>query len=755
MTFINLGLAIAGAAAVTIPIIIHLLFRRRRKPVMWGAMRFLMEAYRKQRRRLTLEQMLLLAARCLVILLLAMALGRPVLERAGVLGAGSARTLYFLVDNSLASTALAGESSALDAHKDAAAKILASLGPSDRAGFIALGAPAQPVVTPASSNLAAVSDLIRDLEPTDGPADFVGAADALRAVLGSDDAEAPEGDQIVVLLSDFRTGSADTAAPLPPSLATIEGIQLFALAPTEETLGNVQIVSVDPLRPVVLTGSSGAGLGDQVSVRLRRTGSAIGESGVSSVRVTAVTPGAGLNDRIASAQAEVRWSPGQSEATASVALNMIDGEASAARQGASAISLIAEIDRDALGADNVFRRPLDIKSKLGVAIIDRRRFGAAPTVDRLSPGDWIRLALAPTDEAPIDILEIEPTAIDAPSLAGVACALAPRPDLITSDGWRRLRLFVDAGGMLVIFPPATTELHLWSDGFAENFGSDWRIAREATEHEQLRTLAKEQPRTPILNLISDELADLVRPVTISRTVAIEEAPAGTQELLLLDDGSPWAVAGAPDLADGETGRGLVVYVTSAPALDWTDLPAKPLMVPLMQELVRQGVGQAQGAWASVAGGRIATPSRTAQLEPVSLDALLDDAPSLVVDASGRTIDAIRKSGLFTARDERGASRGLVAVNADAGAGRTDVQAPGVVQRWLAGLSGGAGEVAWIDRDEDALAGFAATADESRNSPVSLPLLLAALVIALLETVMARYFSHAFQSAPASIGGQPA
>ena len=56
MTFLHLQLAIVGFACIAIPIIIHLLMRRRRKPIMWGAMRFLMEAYRKQRRRLCVRQ---------------------------------------------------------------------------------------------------------------------------------------------------------------------------------------------------------------------------------------------------------------------------------------------------------------------------------------------------------------------------------------------------------------------------------------------------------------------------------------------------------------------------------------------------------------------------------------------------------------------------------------------------------------------------------------------------------------------------
>ena len=68
------ALAAIGAAAIAIPVIIHLMSRFRRRPEPWGAMRFLLEAYKKQRKRLQLERLLLLLVRCLVVLLAGLAL---------------------------------------------------------------------------------------------------------------------------------------------------------------------------------------------------------------------------------------------------------------------------------------------------------------------------------------------------------------------------------------------------------------------------------------------------------------------------------------------------------------------------------------------------------------------------------------------------------------------------------------------------------------------------------------------------------
>jgi len=68
---------LAGLAAVAIPIIIHLLNRQRATIVDWGAMRFLLASLTMRRRRIMLEEIILMALRCLVIALLVLALAQP------------------------------------------------------------------------------------------------------------------------------------------------------------------------------------------------------------------------------------------------------------------------------------------------------------------------------------------------------------------------------------------------------------------------------------------------------------------------------------------------------------------------------------------------------------------------------------------------------------------------------------------------------------------------------------------------------
>jgi len=68
---------LAGLVAVGIPIIIHLLNRQRATIVDWGAMRFLLESLTMRRRRIMIEEIILMALRCLVIALLVLAMAQP------------------------------------------------------------------------------------------------------------------------------------------------------------------------------------------------------------------------------------------------------------------------------------------------------------------------------------------------------------------------------------------------------------------------------------------------------------------------------------------------------------------------------------------------------------------------------------------------------------------------------------------------------------------------------------------------------
>src|SRR5437899_2117660 len=74
--FANPFTMIAGALLISSPIIIHLINRMRFKRIRWAAMEFLLKSQKRSRRKLIIEQMILLFLRILLCLLAGLLLAR-------------------------------------------------------------------------------------------------------------------------------------------------------------------------------------------------------------------------------------------------------------------------------------------------------------------------------------------------------------------------------------------------------------------------------------------------------------------------------------------------------------------------------------------------------------------------------------------------------------------------------------------------------------------------------------------------------
>lgn len=93
MAFVNLSL-LAGGVLVAIPILLHLMMRQRPKQLVFPALRFVQQRRIANERRLQLRHWLLLALRCAVLGLFALALARPTVASAALSGWVAAGLLW-------------------------------------------------------------------------------------------------------------------------------------------------------------------------------------------------------------------------------------------------------------------------------------------------------------------------------------------------------------------------------------------------------------------------------------------------------------------------------------------------------------------------------------------------------------------------------------------------------------------------------------------------------------------------------------
>lgn len=90
-----------GLAAAAIPILLHIFRRRTARRIVWGAWMFLAETLRQKRRRLLLEDLLLMLLRTLALICAALAFARPYLPEFALFGSRQgARDVVVLLDDS-------------------------------------------------------------------------------------------------------------------------------------------------------------------------------------------------------------------------------------------------------------------------------------------------------------------------------------------------------------------------------------------------------------------------------------------------------------------------------------------------------------------------------------------------------------------------------------------------------------------------------------------------------------------------------
>jgi hypothetical protein len=173
-----------GGAAVSVPVVLHFFFKARHKPLPWAAMDFLKEAIEQTSRRLKFQEWILLALRCLVLLLLALALARPAQESGRAAGRGDAVDAVLVFDVSYSMGARDGDKTRLDRAKEAALAVLDTLPPNSTVQIFAADDREQPTLLgPVSrSNIDQARQLVPTVELSGRATDFLpGLRDALAA----------------------------------------------------------------------------------------------------------------------------------------------------------------------------------------------------------------------------------------------------------------------------------------------------------------------------------------------------------------------------------------------------------------------------------------------------------------------------------------------------------------------------------------------------------------------------------------------
>lgn len=612
-------LVLAGLAAVGAPILIHLIHRMRERRVPWAAMRFLSQALDQNRRRLRVEDLILLALRCLLVVLLILAFARPLLNPGG-LDAGfdsAARVAVLILDQSASMGQSDGTRTRLDFAKAAAGKYLDSLGPGSRAAVLSATARSARLQAAPGTDLAAVRRAVETAMPSAGANDWSAALrqalDALQPFSGAR--------REVVLFTDNQASAWNGRDTLAPLLAAHPDIAVRVVATGQRGEDNLAVAA---LKPEGLIPAARQPFSCLVEVANHAPTPA------DNVRVTLAVDNAAPSDE----KLIPRIGPGASEVVRMTARFDEPGFR----------TLTAAITPDRLPADDSRSLAFRVTDHVRITLIESN-----PTArPRDRDGFFLANALVPVapdkkESYHLKVRAEAPAWLETGPLEGESAVFLANAGRLSPAAVKRLRSYVENGGALFIFPgPATEPASLNADFGALLPASAGPLTDHAAE-----PLAWQAGRSthPVTAIWSGTDPGALGTITVTRRVPLAlksaEGPAAPpQAIATYTDGSP-------AIAEHSVGKGRVILFSSGATTRWTNLPIHPNFVPLLRRLLGHATQE------RAADQLLVPPGGTFQLRTAG-DAvgrnLLLAAPGAPTPRPAGQVTAAERGGLLTIRN---------------------------------------------------------------------------------------------------------
>jgi hypothetical protein len=744
--FVTWGFFAAGAAAMAIPIVIHILNRRRFKTVTWAAMEFLLRAMRKNRRRLRFEQWLLLATRCLVVLLLGMALARPLGCDSPTVALVGGRTgvSVFVVDNSYSmayEVNRPGGRTHLENAKRVAKELVDRASRDGGIAVVVASGPARAIVARPSYNPQDVKDAIDRIEQSYSGTDLPGALE-LSLQIAKENERQP--DKSLYLFTDSTQSAwrapeqAEAMARLGPEVAKAFRVTHHNVAGGEpQSNGAVAglrsqdnlVTSKFPADFVATP--RGFGNPSDASVQWKLNDKPLGTDGP--VKLTAETADV--------AHRNVKFTGGGPQVLSA--------------------SLAGGAGGDHLTVDDVRYRVVDVASELGVLIVEGRQGVRAGE----GSGFFLREALSPPKESGpagviksssyvaselVSVIELGNKVLD--NYAAVVLADVGQLAPTLAD---QLERYVKRGGTLMLFMGEQVNPANYNDVLLPRKlipGPLVKLTRVGN-NEKGYLFDFNPKRMPFLRAFENQENTGLETVevwtywhvdvpgdgsveTVLRYQSPKTATAAVSATASTTGPSKAATSNDPAIAVHSLGAGKVVFCSTSANQEWTTFPGNLSYAPVMHELLSSTVRTGDW-WLNLEVGQplVIPPAVRLPAAPTLTDPVGRPVEVRATSGEGNSTatvyrtDPLRRPGVYTL--QMGTKAAPVAVNVPAGAADVRTVPDAAVREALGGI-----DVALLGSE---LPPEAAVAEGGKDMSWTFMLLVLALLA--VECVMAMHFGH--------------
>ena len=623
--FLSPALFYGGAAAVAAPILIHLLARRRFKRIRWAAMDFLIDAERRNRRRVRMEEWILLALRCLAVLLIAIMIGRPFLEPAGVasLLGGSRRTeRIFLLDDSL-STAYQGPTGTVFGRVQTAVHRLIDTirkeSPGDTTTVIRMSDPTTPVdfgtyldPTQTEELLARVDAMTPTQQAIDPATVIAGLVDVLE--------RSPDVSHLAVyVIGDFQRndwvgfepgaaageGGSAIFDPLAAWAGDERRFDVVLVNVAEKDASNLALTDVAIRGGRLVAGTTGT---------VRATVANFGDANVANLEIELSVGNFAQPTKV------LKELSAQQTATADLDAEFVRAGFDAVRVG---------LLPDNLPGDNVRFIAADVASAIRVLIVN----GESSTDDYDNETTFLETALHPEGEvfSGNEVVVVDEAGFDEANLESFHAVVLANVYRISEPAVESLERFVRRGGGLLIFlgdqvDPDLYNVALYRDGEGI-LPARLTEVRRAPEASHLVVTDHLHPAMRGLSAEGDPLGIGQIPFhsyfscRLENGASEDEVEAGTDRNASASSrGSALLVARfddadqSPAIVERRFGQGRVVLLTSTADKEWHQWPDHPTFLPIMMELVRHVAKRSDTGASTFVGDTVAVPIDPAVFE---------------------------------------------------------------------------------------------------------------------------------------------
>jgi len=564
ISFLN-PLLLIGILGAAIPVIIHLINKKKAISHKFAAIDFLFQSNKRIYVKFKLRQLILLVLRACLFAFLAMALAKPFIKSYGAGGADgkTPTSSVIIVDESYSMQYAEKTNTLFHSAKDAARNIIGNLTKDDKAAVIGCSPANSKVVPELEYDKEKLTAIIDDLHSGYSTTDITSALDRAIEILIADEAPVKQ----IFIITDLARNGWD--------------LQWFQNG--QQKLHNnvacVHIVDVSEgkeSKNVALTG-------------LELRNNAFGTSGDISFKATVFNYSP---DKIKNLLAQVFVDQKK------VTQGFFNSEANSAEtkefcfkvEKGSHFGWI-EIPDDNLITDNKRYFTLNEEQKIDVLLID----GDPRTNIYESETFYLEKALNPARE---HASSIKPVICSVQEVEGLKfedfdIVFFCNVEMLPYEKVWELEKYVKEGGAVIFSLGDKVDSSYYNSSFGsllphrlhtkKTFSGNTLITEEQPLHVKISGETH-----PVMRVLFEMHSTMMSSINFYQVFYLDPTPLeGAKTILSFSDNTPAII-------ERQVGKGKAVLFTSSIDRDWTDLPVKPLFVPLIQQLCRYISGSVAG-----------------------------------------------------------------------------------------------------------------------------------------------------------------